>query len=102
MKTMVGRSFHIFITDKTGRSVVAEWVDGELVIVESKQVTNFWLSADEHNQCDRYDTIVKRLSDKKGILNSSEAMALLMDASQDYDDIKTMLGFCAIAFAISC
>ena len=89
MKTMVGRSFHIFITDKTGRSVVAEWVDGKLVIVESKQVTNFWLSSEEHSQCSRYDTIVKRLSDKKGVLNSSEAMALLMDASQDYDDIKT-------------
>lgn len=89
MKTMVGRSFHIFITDKTGRSVVAEWFDGKLVIVESKQVTNFWLSSEEHSQCDRYDTIVKRLSDKKGVLNSSEAMALLMDASQDYDDIKT-------------
>lgn len=89
MKTMVGRSFHIFITDKTGRSVVAEWVDGKLVIVESKQVTNFWLSSEEHSQCDRYDTIVKRLSDKKGVLNSSEAMTLLMDASQDYDDIKT-------------
>ena len=89
MKTMVGRSFHIFITDKTGRSVVAEWVDGELVIVESKQVTNFWLSSEEHSQCSRYDTIVKRLSDKKGVLNSSEAMALLMDASQDYEDIKT-------------
>ena len=89
MKTMVGRSFHIFITDKTGRSVVAEWVDGKLVIVESKQVTNFWLSSEEHSQCSRYDTIVKRLSDKKGVLNSSEAMTLLMDASQDYDDIKT-------------
>ena len=89
IKTMVGRSFHIFITDKTGRSVVAEWVDGKLVIVESKQVTNFWLSSEEHSQCDRYDTIVKRLSDKKGVLNSSEAMTLLMDASQDYDDIKT-------------
>lgn len=89
MKTMVGRSFHIFITDKTGRSVVAEWVDGKLVIVESKQVTNFWLSSEEHSQCSRYDTIVKRLSDKKSVLNSSEAMALLMDASQNYDDIKT-------------
>ena len=89
IKTMVGRSFHIFITDKTGRSVVAEWIDGELKIVESKQVTNFCMSASEHDQCDRYDTIVKRLSDKRGVLTSGEAMTLLMDASQNYKTNKT-------------
>ena len=89
IKTMVGRSFHIFITDKTGRSVVAEWVDGELKIVESKQVTNFFMSAPEREQCDRYDTIVKRLADKNGVLNSGEAMTLLMDASQNYKTNKT-------------
>ena len=89
IKTMVGRSFHIFITDKTGRSVVAEWIDGELKIVESKQVTNFFMSAPEREQCDRYDTIVKRLADKNGVLNSGEAMTLLMDASQNYKTNKT-------------
>ena len=89
IKTMVGRSFHIFITDKTGRSVVAEWVDGELKIVESKQVTNFFMSAPERDQCDRYDTIVKRLADRNGVLNSGEAMTLLMDASQNYKTNKT-------------
>ena len=86
---MVGMSFHIFITDKTGRSVVAEWVDGELKIVEADQVTNFYMSSDTHSQCDRFDTLVQRLSDKNGILTEDEAMTLLMDVSQDYEHIKT-------------
>lgn len=89
IKTMVGRSFHIFITDKTGRSVVAEWVDGELEIVEADQVTNFYMSSDTPSQCDRYDTLVQRLRDKNGILTEDEAMTLLMDVSQDYEHIKT-------------
>ncbi len=89
IKTMVGMSFHIFITDKTGRSVVAEWVDGELKIVEADQVTNFYLSSETPSQCDRYDTLVQRLSDKNGILTEDEAMTLLMDVSQDYEHIKT-------------
>ena len=89
IKTMVGMSFHIFITDKTGRSVVAEWVDGELKIVEADQVTNFYMSSETHSQCDRYDTLVQRLSDKNGILTEDEAMTLLMDVSQNYEDIKT-------------
>ena len=89
IKTMVGRSFHIFITDKTGRSVVAEWVDGELIIVEANQVTNFYMSAEAHSQCDRYDKLVERLTDKNGILTEDEAMTLLMDVSQNYEDIKT-------------
>lgn len=89
IKTMVGMSFHIFITDKTGRSVVAEWVDGELKIVETDQVTNFYMSSETPGQCDRYDTLVQRLSDKNGILTEDEAMTLLMDVSQDYEVIKT-------------
>lgn len=89
IKTMVGRSFHIFITDKTGRSVVAEWVDGELIIVEANQVTNFYMSAETHSPCDRYDKLVERLTDKNGILTEDEAMTLLMDVSQNYEDIKT-------------
>ena len=89
IKTMVGMSFHIFITDKTGRSVVAEWVDGELKIVEADQVTNFYMSSETPSQCDRYDTLVQRLSDKNGVLTEDEAMTLLMDVSQDYEVIKT-------------
>lgn len=89
IKTMVGMSFHIFITDKTGRSVVAEWVDGELKIVETDQVTNFYMSSETPGQCDRYDTLVQRLSDKNGVLTEDEAMTLLMDVSQDYEVIKT-------------
>lgn len=89
IKTMAGRSFHLFITDKSGRSVVAEWIDNELVITESDAVTNFYMSDPDHKPCSRYDTIKARLNKTGKVMSYREAMTLLMDASQNYDDIKT-------------
>ena len=89
IKTMAGRSFHLFITDKSGRSVVAEWIDNELVITESDAVTNFYMSDPDHKPCSRYDTIKARLNETSKVMSYREAMTLLMDASQNYDDIKT-------------
>lgn len=89
IKTMAGRSFHLFITDKSGRSVVAEWIDNELVITESDAVTNFYMSDPDHKPCSRYDTIKARLNETGKVMSYREAMTLLMDASQNYDDIKT-------------
>ncbi len=89
IKTMAGRSFHLFITDKSGRSVVAEWVNNELVITETDAVTNFYMSDPDHKTCSRYDTIKERFNKTGKIMSYREAMTLLMDASQNYDDIKT-------------
>ena len=89
IKAMIGWSYHLFITDKSGRSVVAEWVRGELVITETDAVTNFLISAEKHDYCDRYETITTRLAEKDNVLTYTEAMELLMDSSQDSDNINT-------------
>ncbi|MCR4730400.1 MAG: linear amide C-N hydrolase [Saccharofermentans sp.] len=89
IKTMAGRSFHLFITDKSGKSAVAEWVNNELVITETDAVTNFYMSDPDHKSCSRYDTIKERFNKTGKVMSYREAMTLLMDASQNYDDIKT-------------
>ncbi|MBP1585594.1 MAG: linear amide C-N hydrolase [Lachnospiraceae bacterium] len=89
IKAMIGWSYHLFITDKSGRAVVAEWVDGELVITEAGAVTNFLMSAEEHKYCDLFDTITSCLSGKENVLTYNEAMQLLMDSGQASDDIST-------------
>lgn len=89
IKTMAGRSFHLFITDKSGKSAVAEWVNNELVITETDAVTNFYMSDPDHKPCSRYDTIKERFNKTGKVMSYREAMTLLMYASQNYDDIKT-------------
>ena len=71
-------SYHIFITDISGRSVVVEWVEGQLQVVEDNAVTNFVLY--EHtNTSDpdmRYTKLRKKL-DETSRMTVEEAMALL-------------------------
>ena len=41
-------SYHLFITDKTGRYVVVEWLDNEMVVVEHPCCTNSVVAPGEH------------------------------------------------------
>ena len=38
------RQFHFFIADKSGKSLIVEWLDNEMVITEDTAVTNFAVS----------------------------------------------------------
>ncbi len=84
-------SYHLFITDKTGRSVIVEWTDDETFIVEDTACTNDVMSNNEFYdpqwQCSRYDTIKEWLAEKNGILTEDEAMTVAADASWDKDDM---------------
>lgn len=84
MHSFLGYSYHLFVTDKTGRSVVVEWTDGETFIVEDNACTNDVMSENEFYdpewKCERYDTIKDRLSQNNGILTEDEAMSLASDA----------------------
>ncbi len=84
-------SYHLFITDKTGKSVIVEWTDDETFIVEDIACTNDVMSNNEFYDpdwfCERYDTIKNRLSEKGGILTEDEAMAVASDASWDRYDM---------------
>ncbi len=80
-------SYHLFITDKTGKSVIIEWTDTETFVVEDTACTNDVMSSNEFYdpewQCNRYDTIKKWLADKNGVLTADEAMTVISDASMD-------------------
>ncbi len=91
--SFLSRSYHLFITDKTGRSVIVEWTDDETYIVEDTACTNDVMSDnkfyDPDWSCNRYDTIKKWLSEKNDILTANEAMAIAADASMDKNDFST-------------
>jgi penicillin V acylase-like amidase (Ntn superfamily) len=77
---------HLFITDRSGRSVVVEWSGNETLIVEDNAVTNSVLSPehpayDPDWQCDRYDSIKQELSAHQNVFSSEAAMQVLYKAS---------------------
>lgn len=78
-------SYHLFMTDKTGRSVIVEWTDDETFIVEDVACTNDVMSVNEFYDpdwsCRRYDIIRNALTGKNGILTEDEAMSVASDAS---------------------
>lgn len=77
MNSAVGMSHHIAISDASGRSVVVEYIDGEMIVTETPAVTNHYLSP----------------SEKYGIGNeeSHSRFAKLMEFSADVQSCEEML-----------
>lgn len=67
----MGMMVHFALADTTGRSVVVEYVDHDMIVTETPVVTNFYL-ADGPKQGigtqqshERYDTLIQTLSNQK-------------------------------------
>lgn len=78
-----GYSYHIFITDKNGKSVIAEWLDGELIAVEDNAATNFVLfeAPPTRDPDGRYFKLRKAL-DEDSVFSKKDAMELLETVMQ--------------------
>ncbi len=91
--SFLSRSYHLFITDKTGKSVIVEWTDEETFIVEDTACTNDVMSEnkfyDPEWKCKRYDTIKNRLAEKNDVLTAYEAMTVTSDVSMDRNSFST-------------
>ncbi len=67
----MGMMVHFAMTDKSGKSVVVEYIDGQMSVVESPVVTNFYMTegekygigTDQSHQ--RYESLVKTLQENK-------------------------------------
>jgi len=61
MHSSIGSAHHLAITDAKGHSVVAEWVNGKMVVTESPVVTNHYLCgktvADSQNSYERFNRL---------------------------------------------
>lgn len=79
-----GSSFHLFIADASGKSVVVEWVDGQISVVDAEYVTNFQLSEGKDygyglGQA-RYEILKNKFEKTNGKLTAEESISLLSDA----------------------
>ena len=84
-----GPPLHYLIADSSGRSLLVEFYQGEMVAIPNDtpwhQVTNFLrASAGEsaEGECWRYDKISQRLTEAEGQLTVQDAMELLSQVSQ--------------------
>jgi hypothetical protein len=91
-----GPALHYLISDSTGRSVLVEFIAGEMVILESggdwQVATNFLQqSADkpQKGQCWRYDLLQGELEDRFDVLSMEQVMDLLALVAQDGEGSKT-------------
>lgn len=96
MHSMIDRSFHLFITDRSGKSVIVEWIDNEMVITEDCKVTNHILFSGyvepdpDIDSETRYKILTDDISACSGTADAVTAMTFLSDAALRSDDPKRM------------
>ena len=71
MHASMGYMMHIALADRSGKSVVVEYVNNEMIVTETPVVTNFYLAEGEKNGIgtaqshERYDILTKTLTDRQ-------------------------------------
>ncbi len=69
MHSDIGRSHHLSISDSSGKSVVVEYINGEMIVTETPVVTNHYLSQGEkfgigdEESHRRFDELMKKSKD---------------------------------------
>ena len=87
--SMFDYEFHLFVTDKTGKSAVVEWVNGEFTVSWIDYVTNYTIATHEYDEEDRFAAMADRLTETGGVMSIDEAMDLLYDVAQKGDGSQT-------------
>jgi len=84
-----GPSIHYLIADSSGRSLLVEFYQGEMVVIPNEtpwhQATNFLRASagqSAEGKCWRYDKISQRLTEAEGQLTVQDAMYLLAEVAQ--------------------
>ena len=87
---MLGQYLHYLVAERSGRSALIEFSDGELVVIPNsgdwQQATNFLLSESSvipEDMCWRYGLISGELSKNEGLMSPQDAIGLLKDVAQE-------------------
>ena len=87
MHSDIGSAHHYAIADASGKSVVVEYVDNRLVVVESPAVTNHYLCEEKLNvgwqEGDRrYDFLCRQFQEAGGTLDQRQLTTAIASVSQ--------------------
>jgi len=87
-----GCNYHYMLSDATGESVVVEYFNNEMRVIENNVTTNFFQSEDaaavKGNGQGRYKKIQETLEKSKGVLSTVDAMKLLNGVHKNYTEWK--------------
>lgn len=88
MHASMGMMVHFALADADGRSVVVEYIDNEMVVIETPVVTNFYLAEGEKNGIGtaqshtRYDILMKQIEETSS-MSMDEVRDALDSVSKD-------------------
>lgn len=87
MNSDIGSAHHYAISDASGKSVVVEYVDNEIVVVESPAVTNHYLCEQKRNvglyEGDRrYDFLCRQYEEAGGTMDLRQLTTAIASVSQ--------------------
>ena len=94
-----GGPYHFHIADRTGKSVVVEYFNNEIQIIEAEKnfqiLTNHALNSLEPNDStftythERYNTIENKLTETNGIMSMQGSIDLLQDVKLSWGDSES-------------
>jgi len=87
MHSDIGAAHHYAVSDASGRSVVVEYVDGEMVVTDSPVVTNHYLAPAKylvglHPEDHRYDILEDKYVDCLGVFGAEDLREAMESVSQ--------------------
>ncbi len=88
MHASMGYMMHLALADTNNHSVVIEYINDEMIVIETPIVTNFYLAEGEKNGIgttqshERYDILMKTLSDN-GVMSMEAVRDALDSVSKD-------------------
>ena len=87
MHSDIGSAHHYAMADVSGRSVVVEYVDNEMVVTESPAVANHYLCEQKLNVGltegdDRYDRLCQRFDQTQGVMSEKQLTDAIATVSQ--------------------
>ena len=87
MNSDIGSAHHYAISDASGKSVVVEYVDNEIVVVDSPAVTNHYLCEQKRNvglyEGDhRYDFLCQQYEESSGTMDLRQLTTVIASVSQ--------------------
>ena len=88
MHSSIESAHHLSITDKSGKSVVVEYISGEMYVTETNIVTNHYLTEGEKHSIGseqshlRFDTLKMALESTDGVMDNLELVDTMKSVAQ--------------------
>lgn len=87
MHSDIGSAHHYAMADASGKSVVVEYVDNKMVVVESPAVANHYLCEEKYNVGlvegdDRYARLCQQYDNAGGVMDEKELTKVIQSVSQ--------------------